>query len=854
MIQNQQGGEKKYQELTSAEAASRLKQYGTNEVSQKKKVGPVRIFLSKLSNPLLILMIGIAITTFFLGERLSSIMVLSMVTLSSVLDFLNSYKSQKAVDALVSRVTTKGQVLRDGVKQEIELKYLVPGDIIYLSPGSIIPADSEIIECDDLYINQSSLTGESIPVEKSVNAGLEKPGKNQVVSDSHIAYMGTSVISGYAIARVISTGFKTEYGKIATELNKPDPRTDFEVSITNFSVFIMKLVFYMVSFVFIVFLVKNSGNLTQSIILEAITFAVAITIGVTPDMLPAIMTLCLVRGSQQMAKKDVIVKHLASIENFGSMDILCTDKTGTLTKDHIALVKYLNYKGEEDKRVLEYGHLTSHFHLGMKNPLDDAINEYKELDISSYQKIDEIPYDFSRKRSSMVVVNGKKRILITKGAPEEVLKICTQVNDGQTVDMSAAKKSIDKLFTKLSQDGFRVLALAYKELPNRASVSSYEPVVETEMIFAGFLAFLDPPKEDVKSTIHELNRLGIEVKILTGDNHLLTQKICRDIGINVAGTITGDELRQMNDIELSRRVMGTTIFARITPDQKERIIMALKKLGKSVGYMGDGINDAPALKMADVGISVNNAVDIAKETAGIILMQKSLESLKDGVIEGRKTFHNTLKYVLMGLSSNFGNMFSMMGAATFLPFLPMLPSQILFNNFFYDLSQMSLPTDAVDEDVLLKPAHWNLKFIRVYMVVFGGISSIFDFLTFGLLYYVYHLGEAQFQTGWLIESFATQVFVIYIIRTKKIPFLQSRPSRALFLTTFSAVVFVWILQYTSIGTLLRLEALPAKIMLIIASYVVVYLALVEIIKHVFYRFYRNQPEKTNDALPVQIAA
>lgn len=844
---------KNYQELSSIEANKRLKQFGTNEVVQKKRVGPVRIFISKLTNPLLVLMIGIAVTTYFVGERLSSVMLLCMVTLSSVLDFMNSYKSQKAVEALVSRVATKVQVLRDGLKQEIELKYLVPGDVIYLSPGAIVPADAEIIECDDLYINQSSLTGESLPVAKRASAA-DNDNSTLDARDRHTAYMGTSVISGFAIARVVLTGSNTEYGKIAVDLNKADPKTDFERSITSFSVFIMKLVFYMVSFVLIVFLVKNFDQLTKSVLLEAITFAVAITIGVTPDMLPAIMTLCLVRGSQQMAKKDVIVKHLGSIENFGSMDILCTDKTGTLTKDHIALVKYVNFLGAEDKMVLEYGHLTSHFHLGMQNPLDDAINEFKDLDISAYQKIDEIPYDFDRKRSSMVVTCGKKRLIITKGAPEEVLKICTHVSNGVPVEMGANKKTIEKLFNKLSLEGFRVLAIAYKEIPNKASVSNYEPVEEAGMVFAGFLAFLDPPKEDVRATIIELNKLGIEIKILTGDNHLLAQKICRDIGINVTGTITGDELRRMNEIELSRRILETTIFARITPDQKERIILSLKKLGKSVGYMGDGINDAPALKMADVGISVNNAVDIAKETAGIILMQKSLESLKDGVIEGRKTFHNTLKYVLMGLSSNFGNMFSMMGAATFLPFLPMRPSQILFNNFLYDISQMSLPTDAVDDDDLLKPAHWNLKFIRAYMVVFGGLSSIFDFLTFGLLYYIYHLGEAQFQTGWLIESFATQVFVIYIIRTKKIPFIQSRPSKPLFITTFIAVVIVWVLQFTPVAQLLYLEALPSKIMLIIASYVVAYLVLVELVKHVFYRFYSNQPKITTSSQPAQTVA
>ena len=490
----------------------------------------------------------------------------------------------------------------------------------------------------------------------------------------------------------------------------------------------------------------------------------------------------------------------------------------------------------------------------MQNPLDNAINEYKDINISLYKKIDEIPYDFMRKRSSMVLLKGKKRLLITKGAPEEVFKICTQVKEvGSIKSITTEAKLLDKQFSKLSQDGFRVLAIAYKELPDSKNVAEYKASIEKEMIFSGFLAFLDPPKDDVACTISQLNKLGIEIKILTGDNHLLAQKICKDVGVVVTGVITGDELKKMNDVDLTRRVLKTTIFARITPDQKERIILSLKKMGKSVGYMGDGINDAPALKVADVGISVNNAVDIAKETAAIILMKKSLESLRDGVIEGRKTFHNTTKYVLMGLSSNFGNMFSMMGAVTFLPFLPMLPAQILYNNFMYDASQLTIPSDSVDEDDLLRPAHWDMKFIRNYMIVFGLMSSIFDFLTFWLLYHVYHLGEHQFQAGWLIESFATQVFVIYIIRTKKIPFLQSRPSLALVITTFSAVCLVWLTPFTFLGSLLQLEKLPLMVMAIIGGYVVVYLVLVQIVKVVFYRVYCKN-KKVKRVLPAQVVA
>jgi len=837
--------------LSSKEAAEALKKFGTNEIVKKKHVGPVWIFFSKLNNPLFILMMIIALVTFFLGEKVSSIIVFSMVVLSAFLDFFNSYKSQKAVDELISRVATKVTVIRDSKKTEIDFKYVVPGDLIYLVPGGIIPADCEIIEADDIYLNQSSLTGESLPVEKISKA--QQAARKTTSIEECMAYMGTSVISGFGVVRVLRTGVDTEYGKIAKELNKVEPKTDFEISITKFSYFVVKVIFYMVSFVMIVYLVKNADHLSKSIILEAVTFAIAITIGVTPDMLPAIMTLCLAKGSQQMAKKDVIVKHLSAIENFGSMDILCTDKTGTLTKDHITLIKCLNYKGQEDKQVLEFGHLTSHFHKGVQNPLDDAINEFSDIDVSLYEKIDEIPYDFMRKRSSMVVSSGKKRLLITKGAPEEIFKICSQVSEsGKVASITNEIKLLNDQFDELSRDGFRVLAIAYKELPDSNSETEYEPNVETEMIFSGFLAFLDPPKDDVAKTIGELNQLGIEVKILTGDTALLAQKICNDVGLKITGIISGEELKEMDDIELTNRVLGTTIFARITPDQKERIILSLKKMGKAVGYMGDGINDAPALKVADVGISVNNAVDIAKETALIILMQKSLESLRDGIMEGRRTFQNTTKYVLMGLSSNFGNMFSMMGAVTFLPFLPMLPTQILFNNFLYDASQLTLPSDAVDEDELLRPAHWDLKFIRNYMIVFGFMSSIFDFLTFWLLYYVYHLSEHQFQSGWLIESFATQVFVIYIIRTKKIPFLQSRPSRALFISTFLAVCFVWLVPFTYLGTLLQLEPLPFMIMGIIAGYVVVYMVLVQIVKVIFYKVYFRKKKIVPRILPAQV--
>jgi P-type Mg2+ transporter len=829
--------------LTAKEAARRLKKYGENAVFKKKKMRPFLIFVGKFRNPLMLLLITISLVSFGLGQRASAVIVLMMVFLSTILDFFSSYKSQKAVLRLIAAVATKISVRRDGGDKEIDLKDIVPGDIVFLSAGSIIPADCEILESDDFFVNEAALTGESMPTEKiALDKNREAGGENL----SRV-FMGTSVITGFATARVTLTGAGTQFGKIAGELAKAEPKTDFEISITKFSFFILKLVIIMSSIVFVAYLIKNADNLNKVIILQAFTFSLAITIGVTPDILPAIMTICLSKGSQLMARKNVIVKQLAAIENFGSMDILCTDKTGTLTQDRITLIKYLDSAGQDAPRVLELGHLSSYFHTGVKNPLDHAINAYKKIDVSAYKKIDEIPYDFERKRSSMVVEKDGRRLLVTKGAPEEILKICERYEiDGRPAAIDDARPKIGRKFSELSEDGFRVLGLCYKDLPLDAA-KTYNKATEQGMIFAGFLAFLDPPKEGVRQTIAELEQLGIEVKILTGDNDLLTRKICREIGLEITAVLTGRDIDGMNDVTLQRAAIEANIFARINPEQKERVILILQKAGKAVGFLCDGINDAPSLKAADVGISVNNAVDIAKDTADIILMEKSLESLKDGIMEGRRTFHNTLKYVLMGLSSNFGNMFSMMGAVAFLPFLPMLPAQILFNNFLYDISQFSLPTDAVDGDELLKPAHWDLHFIRKYMIVFGWISSIFDFLTFFLLYYVYHLTEHQFQTGWFIESIAAQIFVIYIIRTKKIPFLESRPSLSLMITTISAVIAAWLVQFTFFGRLLEFDRLPLYIMAIIASYVLVYLVLVEAVKRVFYRLHAKAAAKQASA-------
>ena len=814
--------------LTEKEAARRLRKFGENIVFKKKKFRPLVAFVRKFNSPLLQILIIASIVSFFIGQNINAIILLLMVLLSAILDFVNSYKSEKAVTSLIAKVVTTATVIRDGVKREIEFKEIVPGDIIFLSAGDIVPADAEVLDSRDFFVNQSALTGESFPVEKVAETLAKSeplyPGKKNLV------FLGTNVVTGFATALVLRTGQKTEFGHIAERLTSGEALTDFEKNIKKFSTFIMWVTAILVAAVFLINAFLGRG------ILSSFIFSLAIAIGLTPELLPVIISVSLSRGSLLMAKKGVIVKHLPAIENFGSMDVLCTDKTGTLTEDRIVLVKYIDPFGAISDEALLYSYLNSFFHTGVATPLDNAIREYRHLDIRSYLKIDEIPFDAMRRRQSIVVEKKSERILITKGAPEEIMKICSHYEERESAVVFDKAKQIqaESQFQKLSLEGFRVLAIARKNLAG-AKKTVYSKNEEQGMVFLGFVAFLDPAKSTAKKTVKELSELGIEIKIITGDNELLTEKICRDIGLEVKGVATGDKIDKLKDQELGSLAVETTIFARINPEQKERIIQSLRQAGKVVGYLGDGINDAPALKAADVGISVNNAVDVAKETADIILLMKSLCTLRDGVVEGRRTYHNTMKYILMVLSSNFGNMFSMVGASALLPFLPMLPTQVLLNNFIYDSSQLSLSTDAVDEEDMKKPSVWDMGFIKRYMFVFGLVSSIFDFLTFGFLYYCFRASESQFQTGWFIESIATQVFVIYIIRTKKIPFLESRPSRALFLNTFLAVAIAWLIPFLGVGAFFGFSPLPWNILAVIAGLVVVYLLLVEVVKRFFYR-------------------
>ena len=808
------------QGLSHHEAEDRLARYGRNVVAGNAHFSATEHLLRQFSNPLVLILIFASLISAATGERVNAAIILAIVIGSAAIDFANTYKSSKAAEALRRRVMITATVIRDGDEDEIPIADIVPGDVVVLKPGDIVPADGKVLHSKDFFINESSLTGESFPVEKTASAEV---------------FMGSSAVSGSGAIEVTATGKDTKFGAIARSLSEREAPTEFDKNIRDFSVLVMRMTFMLVTFVFFI------NTLLKHNVLESFLFATALAVGLTPELLPMIIALNLSKGSLSMAKHGVIVKRLSAIQNFGSMDVFCTDKTGTLTEDKIALVKYLDGFGEASESVLLHAYLSSSFHTGLANPFDKAVKEFRTLDIASYQKIDEIPFDFGRKRNSMVVEHDGQRLLITKGAPEEVFAVSDFYGDESTPLRGHAATKTNDEYRRLSADGFRVLAIAVRKISERKEVYAKEE--ERNMTLIGFVAFYDPPKKSVGNVIRQLREHGIEVKIVTGDNELVTQKITDAINLPVKGVMLGSEIRSLTDDALRIRIERTTIFARVNPIQKLRIIEALRRNKHVVGYLGDGINDAPSLKAADVGISVNNAVDVAKESADLILLHKSLDELIHGVIEGRKTFANTLKYLMMSLSSNFGNMFSMAGASIFLPFLPMLPTQILFNNLIYDVSQFTIPMDNVDSEDIRTPRRMNIGFIRKFMWVFGPISSIYDFATFFLLYFVFRMGDGPFQTGWFMESLATQAFVIYVIRTRKLPFIKSRPSAPLFWSTMAAVILGWAVAQTYLGDIFHFVPLPTYAFMSIIALVIVYLVNVEIVKRWFYR---------NAAVPVTV--
>lgn len=806
------------QGLSTEEAIKRSKIFGYNEIAAAKKRHPFLKFLSYFKNPLILILIGAALVSGITGEIHSTVIILSMVVLSVFLNFYQERKSDKAADKIARRLAINAQIWRDGKNQELNTKYIVPGDIISLAAGDIVPADGKIIAADDFFLNESSLTGESLPIEKDA------------IKDNLI-FSGTNVVSGYGKFLATAIGLETEFGQIAKKIARPEAQNAFEKGINGFGFLIIRVIACIVSIIFLINAIMHKG------VLDSLLFALAVAVGVTPELLPMIMSVNMSKGAIKMAKHGVLVKRLNSIPTFGSMDILCTDKTGTLTQDRITVIKHIDVFGADSPEVLQAAYINGYFETGIKSVLDQAILEHEPLNIKDCLKIDELPYDFNRKRSSIVYEQNQQLTMVTKGAPEEIFKISSDYLEGKIKKPLTPEilQKIKKLYDQLSSEGLRILAIAEKTITEKKE--RYEMTEESGLTLRGFMAFYDPPKNDVKETLVFMREHGVGIKILTGDSPLVAKKICQDLELAVTGIITGEELdlNILNDEEIFKKIKTATICARLSPSQKEKIIIELKRHGLIVGYLGDGINDAPSLKAADVGISVDNAVDVAKETADIILLKKGLKELMEGVIEGRKTFGNTMKYLLMSLSSNFGNMFSMIGASLFLPFFPMTAGQILLNNFIYDTSQLAIPSDNVDPEYLKKPKHWNLNFIKKYMVIFGPISSIFDLLTFYILFSLLHFNAATFQAGWFVESLATQTFVIYIIRTQKIPFLQSRPSKYLVLATLGAVAAGIILTQNKIGHFFGFSPLPWPAFLIIAVLVIAYLLLVEMVKRIFYK-------------------
>ena len=819
--------------LTAGEAAAARDRFGPNVVVDRHHRPVVVELLLKFRNPLVLLLLGAATIAGFSGDRRSFVVILVMVLMSVLLDFIQEHRAGRAAERLRQAALVRATAVRDGQPRDVPLTELVPGDVVLLAAGDLIPADTRLIEARDLFVNQALLTGEPYPVQKRA-AGPASPAaaeKQALAEMPQAALMGTSVVSGTARAIVVATGRRTLLGQIGASLQRQPPPSAFEQGTRAFGLLIMKLALFMVLFVLLV------NGWRGRAWLDSFLFAVALAVGLTPELLPMVVSVTLSRGALRMSRRKVLVKRLAAIHDLGSMDVLCTDKTGTLTEARIRLEMHIDPAGRDSARVLELAYLNSHFQTGLKSPLDDAILAHQEVDASGWTKLDELPFDFERRRVSVLVRRGEEPpVLIVKGALEDVLNICLSCESAGAggahhIGAEQRRPLVDR-FEALGRDGFRVLGIAWKQ--QSAGVTTVAQSEECDLTFAGFAAFQDPPKQSARQALESLAGLGVGVKVVTGDNELVAEHVCRELGLPLAGTLTGAEVHAMDDAVLDARVEQTSLFCRVTPVQKNRIILALKRRGHAVGFLGDGINDAPALHAADVGISVDGAVDVAKEAADLILLERDLAVLRDGVVEGRRTLGNIIKYILMGTSSNFGNMFSMAGAALFLPFLPMLPIQILVNNFLYDLSEIPIPTDSVEDDYIRRPHRWDMRFIRRFMMTMGPVSSIFDFFTFFVLYKVLGAGEALFQTGWFMESLATQSLVIFVIRTRGNP-LRSRPSLALALTAAGVAFMGLFLPTMPIGATLGFVSPPPILFAIIAATVLAYLGTAEMVKRWFYR-------------------
>jgi len=800
--------------LTSVEAARRLEQYGPNEPVRVRRLSALHQLVRLFATPLVAILLVAAIISAALGQRTDAVIIVTIVVLGVGLNFFQTYRSGLAAEKLKASVMPTATVLRDGEWKELPVRVVVPGDVFRLSAGDLIPADGRIVESRDLSVQQSALTGEPLPVDKHA--------ADQV-------FLGTSVVSGTATGLADKTGPNTQFGDIAERLASRAPETEFEHGLHKFSALILETTVVLVLFILMVSIALKRDAF------ESLLFAVALGVGLTPEFLPLIASISLTQGALRMAREQVIVKHLPAIQNFGSIDILCSDKTGTLTSGQMTLEQAVDLNGAPSQRAFELGYLNSKLETGIRSPLDAAILKHRELDVSGYRKVDELPFDFERRRLSIAVEppGAAGRLLITKGAPEPVLERSSSIETAEGVRPlgDTERAAAHDRYRELSAEGLRVVAVAYRALPQQAS---YSVADETGLVFVGFLAFADPILPDVGELIAQLKADGVAIKILTGDSDVAARHACDQVKIDGARIVTGDEMDRLDDAALGHVAEEASIFARVSPAQKNRLILALKRRGHVVGFIGDGINDAPSLHSADVGISVMSATDVAREAAAVILGRPGLDVLHRGIIEGRRASGNMMKYLLMGTSSNFGNMFSMAIASVFLPFLPMLPTQILLNSFLYDVAQITIPSDNVDREYLARPQRWDIRIIRDFMIFIGPISSLFDFLTFYVLLRVFHATEPAFHTGWFVESLATQTLVLFVIRTMGNP-LKSRPSRALTITTLVTVAVGVLLPVSPLASALGFVVPPVSFGVFVAGATLAYLLLVQVGKRILVR-------------------
>uniref|UniRef100_UPI00307F1932 magnesium-translocating P-type ATPase n=1 Tax=Ignavibacterium sp. TaxID=2651167 RepID=UPI00307F1932 len=827
------------------EAEKRLDEYGPNELAHSKTLGFWADILNRCRSPLVIQLLIIALISGFIGEIKSTIIVSTMVLLSVGLSYVLDRRSSNAVEALGKRVQSSVTLLRDGNEINLPMSEVVPGDIVILQAGSIIPADLRLISAKDFFVSQSVLTGESMPIEKKSEEFKLENGF--VFELQNACFQGTNVLSGTARGIVINTGTRTYFGSISEKLTEERDETSFDKGVKSFTWLMIRFMVVMVLAVFMIV------GFTKGNWIEALLFGLSIAVGLTPEMLPMIVTVNLAKGALTMSKKKVIVKHLSSIQNFGAVDILCTDKTGTLTQDKVVLKKHVNIIGGESNEVLQYAYINSFYQTGLRNLIDRAILAHEEFNVEGKcSLVDELPFDFQRRRMSVIVEYEGDHVLICKGAVEEIYKVCShyQVDDEIYPLIDMIQDDLYEEVEKLNNNGYRVLAIAYRDFPAVKNVFTVND--EKDLILLGYIAFFDPPKESASQAIDMLQKAGVKVKILTGDNSLVTKKVCKDVGLEVQRVITGDELDRLSQEEFSNTVQHYNVFAKLSPMQKEKVILSLRQAGHVVGYMGDGINDSPSMRAADVGISVDSAVDVAKEAADIVLLEKSLLVLEEGIIEGRKVFANIVKYIRMGASSNFGNMFSVVGASYLFPFLPMKPVQILLNNLLYDFSQTGIPTDNVDQEIVVKPLKWRIDNIKRFMIFIGPISSIFDYATFALMWFFFGASqfanplisgtekeylEKLFQTGWFVESLLTQTLIVHIIRTRKIPFFGSRASLPMTLTTLLIMLMGAWLPYSPFASTFGFVPLPLIYWLWIIIFLISYATLTHLVKVWFFNKY-----------------